>query len=323
LSNHSQLLELVGDELMLVEAKLQAPSELFEPLAGALDLLLESGGKRLRPALALLAGKLYPATECGRLVSLAAAIEALHTATLVHDDLVDGSLLRRGQPTLNASWSTGATVLAGDYVFARAAYFAAETDSVRVMQIFAQTLMTIVEGELRQLLDLRNWLQSKDAYFRRIYGKTAALFAAATESAGVLGQAPEEEVSALRDYGYHLGMAFQIMDDILDFVGDERTIGKPVGSDLRHGTVTLPVYYYLQAHPDAIQVMQTTGNGHNATDALTELITDIGRSPAIEATRADAAMFVLNAKEALDLLPASVYRDQMSDLADYVLSRHL
>lgn len=323
MSTHSQLFELIGDELRLVEGKLQAPSELFEPLSEALNLLVESGGKRLRPALALLAGKLYPKTPGARLTSLAAAIEALHTATLVHDDLVDGSMLRRGHPTLNASWSTGATVLAGDYVFARAAYFAAETGSVRVMQIFAQTLMTIVEGELHQLMDLRNWHQTKDSYFRRIYGKTAALFAAATESAGVLGEAPEEQVAALRDYGYNLGMAFQIMDDVLDFVGDERIVGKPVGSDLRHGTVTLPVYYYLQAHPDAIQVMQATGNGHSASEALSELIMDIGRSPAIEATRADAALFVLNAKKALDPLPASVYRDEMASLADYVVSRHL
>ena len=146
LSSPHAFLDLIGDDLHLVEAKMQAPHEVFAPLAGAVNLLLDSGGKRLRPATAMLVGKFYPQIDKTRLVSLAAAIETLHTATLVHDDVVNGSLLRRGHPTLNASWSQGATVLAGDFVFARAAYFAAETDNVRVMRIFAQTLMTICEG---------------------------------------------------------------------------------------------------------------------------------------------------------------------------------
>lgn len=213
LSSHAEALELIADDLKQVDAKMQATGEVFMPLASAINLLLSSGGKRLRPALALLASKLYPAVEPERVVSLAAAVEMLHSATLVHDDVIDGSLLRRGQATLNASWSQGATILAGDFVFARAAYFAAETDSIRVMKIFSQTLMTIVEGELRQLYALRNWSQPKDAYYQRIYGKTAALFAAATESAAVLGGAPEAEIALLRDYGYHVGMAFQIMDE--------------------------------------------------------------------------------------------------------------
>lgn len=302
---------------------MQAPHEVFAPLAGAVNLLLDSGGKRLRPATAMLAGKFFPHIDKARLVSLAAAIETLHTATLVHDDVVDGALLRRGHPTLNASWSQGATVLAGDFVFARAAYFAAETDNVRVMRIFAQTLMTICEGELRQMFDRQNWDQPKEAYFERIYGKTAALFAAATESAAVLGTDDEMQISALRDYGYNLGMAFQIMDDILDFVGDEAVLGKPVGSDLRQGTVTLPVFHYLQAHPEAIQVMRGATNGHGASDALTQLISDIGHSSAIDATRADAAAFVATAKSSLQIMPDNIFRTALAQLADYVLMRSL
>ncbi len=262
MSSHAEALELIADDLKRVDAKMQAAGEVFMPLASAINLLLGSGGKRLRPALALLASKLFVSADNDNVVSLAAAVEMLHSATLVHDDVIDGSLLRRGQATLNASWSQGATILAGDFVFARAAFFAAETDNIRVMKIFSQTLMTIVEGELRQLYALRNWSQPKDAYYQRIYGKTAALFAAATESAAVLGDAPEEQIGLLRDYGYNVGMAFQIMDDILDFVGDASKVGKPVGGDLRQGTVTLPVFYYLQSHPDALQVMQASGNGH-------------------------------------------------------------
>ena len=323
MSSHLHSLDLVADDLKLVEAKMQATGELFPPLSGAINVLLKAGGKRVRPALALLTSRLYPRTERDKVVSLAAAIEMLHSATLVHDDVIDGSLLRRGNPTLNALWSSGATILAGDFIFARAAVFAAETDNVRVMRIFSETLMTICEGELRQLFDLRNWQQPKDAYYQRIYGKTAALFATATEAAAILGAAPEPEITALREYGHNVGMAFQIMDDILDFVGDAKQVGKPVGSDLRQGTVTLPVFYYLQSHPEALQVMQATGNGHSATDSLGELIADIGRSPAIEATRQEAERFVESAKACLSVCPDTPYRQAMRQVADYVLARKL
>jgi geranylgeranyl pyrophosphate synthase len=323
LSSHSQVLELIVDDLKRVDAKMQATGEVFAPLASAINLLLDSGGKRMRPALALLTSKLYKDANRDHVVSLAAAVEMLHSATLVHDDVIDGSLLRRGQATLNASWSQGATILAGDFVFARAAYFAAETDSIRVMKIFSQTLMTIVEGELHQLYALRNWSQPKDAYYQRIYGKTAALFAAATEAAAVLGDAPEAEIGRLRDYGYNLGMAFQIMDDILDFVGDPGKVGKPVGGDLRQGTVTLPVFYYLQAHPEALQAMQSSGNGNSNGNLLGQLIADISQSPAIEATRQEAMQFIDAAKGCLAGWPPSRYRQALLDLADYVVVRNL
>jgi geranylgeranyl pyrophosphate synthase len=323
LSSHSDALALIAGEMQRVDLKMQATGEVFQPLASAINLLLDSGGKRMRPALALLVSRLYPRAQRDRVISLAAAVEMLHSATLVHDDVIDGSLLRRGSPTLNASWSQGATILAGDFVFARAAYFAAETDSVRVMKIFSQTLMTIVEGELRQLYALRNWSQPKDAYYQRIYGKTAALFAAATESAAVLGDAPEEEITLLREYGYNVGMAFQIMDDILDFVGDPSKVGKPVGGDLRQGTVTLPVFYYLQTHPEALQIMQASGNGHSNDHLLGQLIAEIAQSPAIEATRQEAIQFIEAAKGCLEPWPSSVYHQALLDLADYVVVRSL
>lgn len=323
MSRYHQLLELITDELHAVEAKMQAAHDLFQPLAGAINLFLESGGKRVRPAVVLLTGKSFPGVDGSKLVSLAAAVETLHSATLVHDDVIDGSLLRRGHPTLNASWSQGATVLAGDFLFARAAFFASETQNVRVMSIFAQTLMTICEGELRQLFDIRNWTQPKDSYYERIYGKTAALFASAAESAAVLGGGDEASIAAYRAYGHNLGMAFQIMDDVLDFVGDQKVVGKPVGNDLRQGTVTLPVFHYLQANPEAIRVMQATGNGVSSEDALSQLVEDISRSPAIDATRREAADFVAAAKSALESQPASNHREALLLLADYVVARSL
>lgn len=323
MSSNSKTLDLIADDLHLVDAKMQSTGEVFAPLAGAIDLLLGSGGKRVRPALALFVSRLYPASERDKIISLAAAVEMLHSATLVHDDVVDGALLRRGHATLNASWSQGATILAGDFIFARAAYFAAETDNVRVMRIFSQTLMTIVEGELRQLYALGDWEQPKDAYYQRIHGKTAALFAAATEAAAVLGQASEDEIVRMRDYGHNVGMAFQVMDDILDFVGDASTVGKPVGSDLRQGTITLPVFHHLQLHPDAVRAIHNSEKKSANGEALAQLVADIARSPAIEATRQEAREFIVAAKACLEPWPHSVYRQALFDLADYVVDRRL
>ena len=323
MSSNTKTLDLIADDLHLVDAKMQSTGEVFAPLAGAINLLLGSGGKRVRPALALFVSRLYPASEREKIISLAAAVEMLHSATLVHDDVVDGALLRRGHATLNASWSQGATILAGDFIFARAAYFAAETDNVRVMRIFSQTLMTIVEGELRQLYALGDWDQPKDAYYQRIHGKTAALFAAATEAAAVLGQASEDEIVRMRDYGHNVGMAFQVMDDILDFVGDASTVGKPVGSDLRQGTITLPVFHHLQLHPDAVRAIHNPDKKPSNGEALAQLVADIAHSPAIEATRQEAREFIAAAKACLEPWPDSVYRRALFDLADYVVDRRL
>ena len=184
-----------------------------------------------------------------KVAALAAAVETLHTATLVHDDLIDNALLRRGNPTLNAMWTSAATVLTGDYLFARAAAFAAETESVRVISIFAQTLMTICSGELNQIFGSdggQPTATAREYYYQRIYSKTASLFAASAEAGALLGEAPQTEAQALRDYGHNLGMAFQIVDDVLDFAGSEGDLGKPIGSDLRQGIITLPTIHFLE-----------------------------------------------------------------------------
>jgi len=327
--NTIPLLEPLAADLERVERKMREPVHPEYPqLTAVLQQLLASGGKRLRPGLALLTGKLYLA-DVEKLVSLAASVEMLHTATLVHDDLIDGALFRRGKTTVKARWSTGATVLTGDYLFARAAALAAETDNVRVIAIFADTLMTICSGELRQIFDRNDlprlerepaWEAALARYDQRIHAKTASLFAAATEAAAVLGGAPEEQVLALRDYGQLLGSGFQIIDDVLDFQGDEEILGKPVGSDLREGIVTLPVLYYSREHPDDERVAAVVRDGRD--DGLVrEVVTAIRESGAIDKAMERARNFIVRSQAALAVLPESETQGVMHALADYTISR--
>lgn len=330
-----QLLGPVRAGLKQVEAKMKAvDSALFAPLATAFVNLIGSGGKRLRPALALLAsefnGPAHSTPGYNRIIALAASVEMLHTATLVHDDVIDGALLRRGAPTLNARWSGGSTVLAGNYMFGTAARFSAETQNTRVIELFSETLRIIVDGELRQLQDRYNYYQQRDSYYQRIYAKTASLFCAATEGAAVLSSLPEERIKNLRDYGYNLGMAFQIVDDILDFTGDEATLGKPAGSDLRQGTLTLPFFHYLQGlnNPDAaISRLEEAQEHADAGDAgvwdreVDRLVQDLRGSGAVEAARAEARSFLQQASDSLAVFPDSVYRRSMQGLCDFVVQR--
>ncbi len=241
--------------LQLVEVKMKGvESALFAPLANAFVDLINSGGKRVRPAIALMAaefnGPIRSTERYDQVVSLAAAVEMLHTASLVHDDVIDGAMLRRGAPTLNANWPQGSTVLAGNYMFGQAASFAAQTGNMRVIHIFSDTLEIIVNGELHQMHARHDYQQERSTYYQRIYAKTASLFTAATESAAVLSGLAENRVQDLKAYGYNLGMAFQIVDDILDFTGDEQSLGKPAGSDLGQGTLTLPFFYFMQQTPE-------------------------------------------------------------------------
>ncbi|MFC2031390.1 polyprenyl synthetase family protein [Chloroflexota bacterium] len=323
------ILEPLAADLERVELKMCEPVHPEYPqLTAVLASLMESGGKRLRPALALLSGRIFD-PDLDKLVSLAASVEMLHTATLVHDDLIDGAFLRRGNPTLNASWSSGATVLTGDYLFARAASLAASTNNVRVIAIFADTLMTICSGELRQIFD-RHYTPSVDSeeafqaalerYDQRIYAKTASLFAAATEAAAVLGDGSDAQLAALREYGYLLGTGFQIIDDVLDFKGNEDVLGKPVGSDLREGIVTLPVLYYMRMRPEDSRVAAVVRDG--SVDRLVrEVVADIRASGAIAQAMDRARDYVARSQEALTILPESQPRSIMHALADYTISR--
>ena len=334
-----KVLHPIQGGLSQVEAKMKNVEEsLFAPLAHAFVDLIGSGGKRLRPTLALLAAQVRQEQRNSpifpQIVALAASVEMLHTATLVHDDVIDGARLRRGAPTLNAVWNRGATILAGNFMFARAAHFAAETNNPRVIRIFANTLETIVNGELYQLSARQDFAQNKEGYYQRIYAKTASLFAAATESAAILAGLAEAEVQALRAYGHNLGMAFQIVDDILDFTGSEATLGKPAGSDLHGGTVTLPFFYFLQTHPSAEQLidqMQATyavrEEGADAEDAtqwdalVSQIVRELRSSSAVEAARHEAEAFLDVARANITGLPDSPYLRAMLELCDFVVQR--
>lgn len=321
--------------LQAVEAKMKAiDSALFSPLANAFMDLIGSGGKRMRPALALMAaefnGPIKDTPNYERVLLIASAVEMLHTATLVHDDVIDGALLRRGSPTLNAQWNGGATVLAGDYLFGQAAHFAAETQNMRVIEIFNDTLSVMVQGELNQIFDRFNYEQEKESYYNRIYAKTASLFCAATEPAGVLSGVSDEFVKQLHGFGYNLGMAFQIVDDILDFTGDDSTLGKPAGSDMRQGSLTLPFFYYYreQSDPDAFVTQLKERRSHAdkyGEDVWTETVADIvikvRASDAIESARQEALDFLGKAQQNLILLPDNIYKQSMLDLCSFVVQR--
>lgn len=321
--------------LALVESKMKTvEASLFTPLANAFVDLIGSGGKRLRPAVALMSAQLAERSNGARpvderVISLAASVEMLHTATLVHDDVIDGALLRRGAPTLNAKWNRGATVLAGDYMFARAAHFAAETGSPRVIRIFSDTLEVIVNGELRQLWSRRQFAQGREEYYHRIEAKTASLFCAAAESAGVLAGMTEDEVQRLRSYGHNLGVAFQIVDDILDFTGDQSRLGKPAGGDLRQGTLTLPFFHYLQTISQPELLLERLENEYEESDrypeawrsSVAEVVNKVRASSAIEASRQEASVYLAQAEDSLSSFPASRYRTSLLDLCDFVLQR--
>lgn len=316
----TDILAPVQPDLRAVEARMKAVTiEQHASLAYAMEHLLAAGGKRIRPAMTLMAARLFGAPR-ERSIALAGAIEMLHTASLVHDDLVDGSLLRRGLPTLNAQWTPAATVLAGDFLFARAAELAAEAESVPVMKAFAQTLMTIVNGELTQLFAGHS-VASRENYFRRIYGKTASLFAVAAEAPALLAEAGADYVAAMRRYGEQAGMAFQIVDDILDFTSDESHLGKPAGSDLRQGLITLPVLCYLDQNPDDPNLARLL-NGHAGDTALVErVVQTIRSSGAIEAARDEARAYVRRAQAALAAVPDNEHRQALHDLVEVFVER--
>ena len=313
------VMERVEQAIRDVEQLMLRQAEGFHPdIHAALQHLIQAGGKRIRPMIALLSGWLVEA-EAAALLSLAAALEMLHTATLVHDDLIDGALLRRGVPTLNARWSPAATVLTGDFLFARSAVLATQTRSLPVVEMFAQTLSVIVDGEIRQMFDGGRYT-TREAYFRRIYAKTASLFELATRAAAALGRPSPKEAEALRTYGYALGMAFQIVDDVLDFRGDVERVGKPVGHDLRNELVTLPVLLYREfTHdPDLEAFLQGEPLAPSRMEAL---IQRIGESPALDAALQEADRFVHRALDALEVFPQRPEREALVALARYVTTR--
>ncbi|MDP1547570.1 MAG: polyprenyl synthetase family protein [Anaerolineales bacterium] len=310
----------VIEEIKLVEERMRTQADESHPdLRAALDHLLAAGGKRVRPTLGLLVGNMLDA-PLEKLVTLGAAVELLHTATLVHDDLIDGALLRRGMPTLNARWSPPATVLTGDFLFARAAKLAAETDHLPLMKLFSETLAVIVNGELTQMFTSRG-LISRDNYYKRIYAKTASLFEMTARAAAMVSRSDEAGIESMRVFGYEIGMAFQIVDDILDFNGEQSAVGKPLGSDLLNGLVTLPAIYYAEADPNDIDVQSLPNGGWTNNEHMTRLVDNIRASDAPRKAMHEAESHVERALTALTAMPACVEREALENLARYIVDR--
>ena len=311
----------VQDQLQFVEQRIreQSGDEHHPDLRSALEHLLAAGGKRIRPTLGLLVGNMLGAPE-EKLITLGASVELLHTATLVHDDLIDGALLRRGMPTLNARWSPAATVLTGDFLFARAAKLAAETDYLPLMKLFSETLATIVNGELTQMFSARGVI-SRNNYYNRIYAKTASLFEMSALAAAMVATDDEDMRESMRTFGYEVGMAFQIVDDILDFTGDPSTVGKPIGSDLLNGLVTLPAIYYAETNPNNMDVISLPDGGWKDTERVQRLVNAIRRSPAIEQSMDEARQAVFRALNALEESPNCPEREALENLAKFIVDR--
>jgi geranylgeranyl pyrophosphate synthase len=319
--NTVAFLSPVQEQLELVEARLHAQADDRHPdMRAALEQILAAGGKRIRPTLGLLVGDMLGARR-EQLVTLGAAVELLHTATLVHDDLIDGSLLRRGTPTLNARWSPAATVLTGDFLFAKAAKLAAETGHLPLMELFAETLAVIVNGELNQMFSARG-LTSRESYFKRIHAKTASLFEMTARAAAMISPVDETTAERMRSFGYEIGMAFQIVDDVLDFSGEQSSMGKPIGSDLINGLVTLPAIYYAESSPQDPDVMSLSDGGWANRDRMVRLVASIRETDSMSRAMEEATEHVGRALSLLEAFEPSPEREALENLARFIIDRN-
>lgn len=284
--------------------------------------LVDAGGKRLRPMLTLAAARM-----CGYdgpyHIHLAATVEFIHTATLLHDDVVDESQRRRGRPTANLLWDNKSSVLVGDYLFSRSFQLMVETGSLRVLDILANASATIAEGEVLQLTAAQDLATTEAIYLQVVRGKTAALFSAATEVGGVIAGASNAQTRALFDYGDALGIAFQIVDDLLDYGGASDALGKNTGDDFRERKLTLPVIKAV-AMADAEERAfwaRTIAKGDQKDGDLEQASAIMARHGAMEAARQDALNWAARAVASLDVMPDHPIKEMLRDLADYVVAR--
>ncbi|MBW6505150.1 MAG: polyprenyl synthetase family protein [Rhodobacteraceae bacterium] len=321
---HDRLAEALADDMAAVNTLIRTrmASEHAPRIPEVTAHLVEAGGKRLRPMLTLAAARL-----CGYggpyHVHLAATVEFIHTATLLHDDVVDESARRRGRPTANLLWDNKSSVLVGDYLFARSFQLMTETGNMRVLDILANASAVIAEGEVLQLTAAQDLRTSEAVYLQVIRGKTAALFSAATEVGGVIAGAPESQVRALFTFGDALGVAFQMVDDYLDYAGEAGVIGKNTGDDFRERKLTLPVILAI-ARADAEERAfwgRVIEKGDQREGDLAHAMALMARHGTLEATRAKALRWAGHAREALAALPANPLREMLGDLADYVVAR--
>ncbi len=307
-----------GDTFSLID-ELSCSLKDNDEITHLLSYSLNGGGKRLRPALTLLSGK-FGNYNLDQLLMMATAIEILHTATLVHDDVIDRAALRRGKPTINAIYDNDKAILLGDYLLAKAGYFVSNTQNLRVIKLFVQNLLVICGGELTQNFSVFDPGQTRPYYLSRIASKTASLLSLATESGAILSEAPESTIRALKNYGYYLGITFQIIDDILDFVGNEVEMGKPVGSDLAQGILTLPAMILLERYPynNPIRDLQD-GDRKKNVERVMEIVRE--DSSIIEECYSVASDYSKKACCELESLSDNSSRESLINLAEYAVIR--
>jgi octaprenyl-diphosphate synthase len=291
------------------------------PLVGTVSqYIISAGGKRIRPALLLLMAGAIGYTGAQR-HNLAAVVEFIHTATLLHDDVVDESTLRRGRATANESFGNPASVLVGDFLYSRAFQMMVDAGDMRVMEVLAEATNVIAEGEVLQLMNMHDASLDEDGYLRVIRSKTAKLFEASTRLAAILAQSSPQVEAACAEYGQALGTAFQVIDDVLDYDGDAAELGKNLGDDLREGKSTLPLIIAMQrGSPGQRQTIQRAIE-HGEMNALADIVDIVRTTGALDATRVAASDEAERAIAALALLPTGPYRDALHDLAAQLLNR--
>ncbi|MFN7974474.1 MAG: polyprenyl synthetase family protein [Acidobacteriota bacterium] len=323
----AEILGLVAEDLARVEAIFAAQLTSDIPIIRDVGRhILESGGKRLRPALHLLCSRAVGGDDPKRIV-LAAVFELIHTATLVHDDVIDDAPTRRGRPSLNARLGNTITVLMGDYLYLKSVILTLENEDLDILRAISSVTAKMIEGELLQVVKNGDLSMGVEDYEDIVRRKTAYLFAVCCQTAGMLARVPEEVSEALYRYGLNLGMAFQLVDDLLDFTSDERVLGKPVLSDFREGKVTYPVLHLLaqagggrrRSLEERLRGVLASGDfGTFPREEIVRLVRDAG---GIDATRARASTYGRTALEALHALPASEARHALEALPEYVLYR--
>ena len=320
-SSTTAALALIAGDMQAMDAVIARRLSSDVPLVSQVSqYIIAAGGKRLRPALLLL--------MCGALdyrgeqrFNLAAVVEFIHTATLLHDDVVDESTLRRGRATANASFGNPASVLVGDFLYSRAFQMMVDAGDMRIMQILAEATNIIAEGEVLQLMNMHDASLSEDGYLRVIRSKTAKLFEASARLAALLAGAPAVVEQACADYGQALGTAFQVIDDVLDYDGDAAEMGKNLGDDLREGKATLPLIIAMQRGTAAEQGMIRHAIETGGTERLAEIVAIVRQTGALQATRDAAALEAQRAIEALALLGRSSYSEALLELASQLLQR--
>ena len=312
----------VQEELDRVSDTLRSLAQGHPPfIMEMLDHVLATTGKRIRPAVTLLSSRFHP-NDGSKARLMATGVEMLHIATLVHDDTIDNSDFRRGRATISGKWGKSAAVLIGDFMFATSATFVCDTGSIPTMRRFAETIVELSSGELVQMAKAYDASVTREEYFGRIYMKTATLFTTASQSGAVVSGAEDGPVTALRDYGYNLGMAFQIVDDILDFQGTSEETGKPVGSDLAHGVMTLPTIIALERRGNGNPVAAYCQQPEDVV--LLEQAVDFIRQPdIIEEAYGVADDFSRKALRALDPIPQTTERDSLADLVPLIARRRI